>query len=159
MYTSALTQSLMLLPGEMPMQTAKASGNTKADVNKLLWEDRAAHDWYRFVLSFPPHLVRTYLQRFHIGEKQVVLDPFCGTGTTLVECKKLAIASIGIEANPMAHFASQVKTDWTPDPGGLIDHAERIGREVRTVLGKQNIQDDPLPSSERTSARRTGSGV
>jgi len=26
--------------------------------NKLRPEDRAAHDWYRFVLSFPPHLVR-----------------------------------------------------------------------------------------------------
>jgi hypothetical protein len=25
--------------------------------NKLMGEDRAFHDWYRFVLSFPPHLV------------------------------------------------------------------------------------------------------
>ena len=32
--------------------------------NKLGADDRAAHDWYRFVLSFPPHLVREYLDRF-----------------------------------------------------------------------------------------------
>jgi hypothetical protein len=25
--------------------------------NRLLAEDRAVHDWYRFVLSFPPHFV------------------------------------------------------------------------------------------------------
>lgn len=25
-------------------------------------EDQPVHDWYRFVLSFPPHLVRTYIQ-------------------------------------------------------------------------------------------------
>jgi hypothetical protein len=56
--------------------------------NKLLPEERPVHDWYRFVLSFPPHLVRTYLERFDIGPQHCVLDPFCGTGTTLVECKK-----------------------------------------------------------------------
>ena len=34
------------------------------DRNKVRSEDRAVHEWYRFVLSFPPHLVQTYLQRF-----------------------------------------------------------------------------------------------
>jgi len=53
--------------------------------NKLRVEDRAAHDWYRFVLSFPAHLVRTYLDRFGLAPGHTVLDPFCGTGTTLVE--------------------------------------------------------------------------
>lgn len=50
--------------------------------NKLRIEDRAAHDWYRFVLSFPAHLVRTYIDRFALNAKHTVLDPFCGTGTT-----------------------------------------------------------------------------
>ncbi len=61
--------------------------------NKLRLEDRAAHDWYRFVLSFPAHLVRTYIDRFELTPKHHVLDPFCGIGTTLVECKKLGIPS------------------------------------------------------------------
>jgi tRNA G10 N-methylase Trm11 len=77
--------------------------------NKLRIEDRAAHDWYRFVLSFPAHLVRDYVSRFEVDSTGLVLDPFCGTGTTLVECKKLGIRSVGIESNPMASFASQVK--------------------------------------------------
>jgi len=80
--------------------------------NKLSPEDRAFHDWYRFVLSFPPHLVRQYLDRFSLSNGSIVLDPFCGTGTTLVEAKKNSISSIGIEASPMAAFASQVKTNW-----------------------------------------------
>lgn len=60
-----------------------------AEANRLWMQDRAFHDWYRFVLSFPPHLVRDYIERFGVTEDQCVLDPFCGTGTTLVECKKL----------------------------------------------------------------------
>jgi len=35
--------------------------------NKLRVEDRAAHDWYRFVLSFRPHLIRTYTERFGLS--------------------------------------------------------------------------------------------
>jgi hypothetical protein len=34
---------------------------TNGDANRLAAEDRAVHDWYRFVLSFPPHLVRVYV--------------------------------------------------------------------------------------------------
>ena len=66
-------------------------------LNRLRPEDRAVHDWYRFVLSFPSHLVRDYLDTFGVDSTQRVLDPFCGTGTTLVECKKLGIPSVGIE--------------------------------------------------------------
>jgi hypothetical protein len=83
------------------------SGGTGSYENKLRVEDRAAHDWYRFVLSFPPHLVRTYLERFGVMREMRALDPFCGTGTTLVECKKLGIAGVGIERNPVAYFASR----------------------------------------------------
>ena len=38
-----------------------------SEINKLYPEDRSIHEWYRFVLSFPPHLVRDYLERFRLG--------------------------------------------------------------------------------------------
>jgi len=100
-------------------------------INQLQAADRAAHDWYRFVLSFPPHLVRDYLQRFDIGSNHRVLDPFCGTGTTLVECQKLGIPSVGVEANPMAYFASQVKVDWSVDPDGLITQSCQVAEAAQ----------------------------
>src|SRR6266851_4919462 len=120
--------------------------------NRLRPEDRAVHDWYRFVLSFPPHLVRTYLDRFGIAPGQVVLDPFCGTGTTLVECKKLGITSIGIERNPMAHFASQTKLDWNIDAKRLVGEAHEIAGIARRELRAEGIEDDPpLPLFSRDS--------
>lgn len=106
------------------------------EINQVRSRDRAVHDWYRFVLSFPPHLVQDYLTRFGIDpDRHCVLDPFCGTGTTVVECKKRGIASVGVEANPMAWFAGSVKSDWSPDPEALLEAAERIGEATeRTIV-------------------------
>ena len=78
--------------------------------NKLSQSDRAFHDWYRFVLSYPPHLVRQYLNEFELRENDLVLDPFCGTGTTVVEAKLFGIPSVGLEANRFAAFAGSVKS-------------------------------------------------
>jgi hypothetical protein len=127
---------------------------TKGDANKLSPNDRPAHDWYRFVLSFPPHLVRYYLERFGIGTKHVVLDPFCGTGTTIVECEKLGIPSVGVEANPMAYFASRVKSDWSPDPDGLLKHARVIAELANSRLKSDGIEDEaslPLFTTRRAA--------
>ncbi|HSB81851.1 MAG TPA: DNA methyltransferase [Candidatus Methylomirabilis sp.] len=110
--------------------------------NKLRPEDRPAHDWYRFVLSFPPHLVREYVHRFSLSADSRVLDPFCGTGTTLVECKKLGIPSVGIESNPMACFASTVKVDWGVDPDALLRHANAITQSALAKLAGQGVADD-----------------
>lgn len=102
--------------------------------NKLYAADTTVHDWYRFVLSYPPHLVRQYLQRFGIQAGQTVLDPFCGTGTTLVEAKKLGIASIGTEANPVVQFAAQTKLHWSLDPAALLDHAKTLATTAQSRL-------------------------
>ena len=110
--------------------------------NKLRLEDRAAHDWYRFVLSFPAHLVRTYIDRFALDSNHIVLDPFCGTGTTLVECKKLGIQSYGIEPNPMAAFATRTKVDWDIDPAKLITHAVRVAKLTTQRFVAEGIEDE-----------------
>ena len=109
--------------------------------NKLRLEDRVAHNWYRFVLSYPAHLVRTYLDRFGMEPQHTVLDPFCGTGTTLVECKRLGIASVGIEPNPMAAFASRTKVSWEVDADGLINHANAVAQLALAKLRSDGIED------------------
>lgn len=99
---------------------------TNGTANRLSVEDRPVHDWYRFVLSFPPHLVRDYLDQFQISPGHKVLDPFCGTGTVPVECKKLGIDSVGIEAHPLTHMAASVKTNWGPEPDALLEDASNV---------------------------------
>lgn len=113
----------------------KRSGS---ELNRLYEEDTLIHDWYRFVLSYPPHLVRDYLHKFDIGKRHCVLDPFCGTGTTLVECKKFGIPSIGIEANPVVHLMAETKTNWDIDTKSLVKHAETVATETLRRLGKNS---------------------
>ncbi|HBI45911.1 MAG TPA: DNA methyltransferase [Planctomycetales bacterium] len=122
-----------------------ARENIRED-NKLRPEDRPAHDWYRFVLSFPPHLVRDYVARFGLNSGQRVLDPFCGTGTTLVECKKLGISSVGTEPNPMPCFASQVKVTWNVNSDSLLSHAQEVaGRAEERLDAEGSGADSDLP--------------
>lgn len=117
---------------------------TNGNANKLDPRDRAFHDWYRFVLAFPPHLVRTYIEQFGLRGGQTLLDPFCGTGTTLVEAKRFGLLAIGVEANPIAHFASTVKVDWGVDSDLLIARAREIANATLHTLREQGIDDDQL---------------
>jgi len=134
----------------LPLPGVDGAGHTESGVssegngraNKLGLQDRAFHDWYRFVLSFPPHLVRRYLEDFGLDGNHVVLDPFCGTGTTLVEAKKNGIPSVGLEANPFAFFASSVKVDWEIDADLLVTRAQEVADAARRLLARQGIDDD-----------------
>ena len=121
-----------------PGRPLRAKGGAE---NRLSPEDRAFHDWYRFVLSYPPHLVGCYMQEFGLDEHGTVLDPFCGTGTTLIEAKLRGVSSVGLEANPFAQFASSIKTDWSIDPDALLSLARRISESAIELLRRQGLDD------------------
>lgn len=126
--------------------------SSNGERNKLAAEDRAFHDWYRFVLSYPAHLVREYLTEFGLSESDVVLDPFCGTGTTVVECKLQGIQSIGLEANRFAQFAGNVKVDWAVNSDALYDRAQSIASNVLSRLKDQGIPDSATDAEIKRTA-------
>jgi len=121
--------------------------------NSLNFKDRAFHDWYRFVLSFPPHLVRDYISDFNLGGDSSLLDPFCGTGTTVVEAKLNKISATGLETNPFPHFASTVKSTWDVDPEDLHLLADQIAESTYKVLINQGIDDQLLACDDNIELR------
>lgn len=132
---------------EATLTTGTTTKKTNGIANKLQSSDRAFHDWYRFVLSFPPHLVREYINKFNLNHRNIILDPFCGTGTTLVEAKLNGIPSIGIDANKMPFFASRVKVNWRINADSFVEYAERVAEEARRILnegGRKTLRTLPL---------------
>ena len=85
--------------------------------------------------------MRKYIKEFALDAQQTLIDPFCGTGTTLVEAKASGVPSIGLEANPFAHFASSVKVDWAIAPDRLLSAAHAIAETARRKLASQGIDD------------------
>lgn len=92
------------------------------------------HNWYRFVFAYPDHLVTELLERFNAQEGQYLLDPFCGTGTTLIEGMKLGLNCIGIEANPACVLASKVKTNWSLSVPDLLDALEIVVNSSKPLI-------------------------
>ena len=136
--------------GKLPVEKSEVIGNNS---NSIMPQDRAFHDWYRFVLSYPPHLVRDYINDFGLDEQSTLLDPFCGTGTTIVEAKLNQIRAIGLEANPFPHFASIVKTDWNIAPDELRSFAIKVSESAYTELANQGIDDKTLTCDSKVELR------
>ncbi len=118
-----------------------AQNGLSSDSNTVQKQDEPFHNWYRFVLSYPPHLVRDYFDRFDLNSDSVVLDPFCGTGTTVVEAKLNGLRAVGLEANPFPHFAASTKVNWSVSPTALKRCASHIAAETLDVLLQQGIDD------------------
>jgi tRNA G10 N-methylase Trm11 len=77
------------------------------------------HRWFRLTPSFGPDLVREMLLTLECGTDDVVLDPFAGAGTTMIECQLSGISSVGFEINPFLQFVGQACLRWNIDPAKL----------------------------------------
>lgn len=67
------------------------------------------HNYYRYPARFSPKFVREVIQTFS-KPGDVILDPFVGGGTTLVEALASNRHSIGFDVSPIGTFVSKTKT-------------------------------------------------
>jgi hypothetical protein len=67
------------------------------------------HNFYRYPARLSPIFVRAAIEAFS-KPGDLVLDPFMGGGTTLVEAMALGRDAVGIDISELAAFVSEVKT-------------------------------------------------
>ena len=75
------------------------------------------HSIHPYSGKFIPQLPRLIIKE-HTNERNTILDPFCGSGTTILEACILGRKSIGIDSNPIATLISMAKTTYL-DPDDI----------------------------------------
>ena len=88
--------------------------------------DYVTHGIHPYTAKLVPLIPRYFIEKY-TEEGDIVLDPFCGSGTTLLEARLLGRNAIGIDINPLAKLISDVKT--TPINLNRLDYAIKSVRE------------------------------
>lgn len=97
---------------------SKVTPDTELKSLNLNWRERDlpekertkhVHRLHPYLGKFIPQLVEIFLRKY-FKPGQTVLDPFCGSGTTLVQANELGIHSIGYDISSFNVLLSRVKT-------------------------------------------------
>jgi len=92
--------------------------NTPLSELNLNWRERDlpekertkhVHRLHPYLGKYIPQLVEIFLRKY-FSAGQTVLDPFCGSGTTLVQANELGINSIGYDVSAFNVMLCRVKT-------------------------------------------------
>ena len=87
------------------------------------------HNWYSYVEGFSWDFVQKTLEEYKPDPDSVVLDPFCGSGTTLVESNLNGIRSIGNDINPFLTFVADTKNNFSPSPRKGLSELSKMSRK------------------------------
>lgn len=115
------------------------------------------HGFYRYPARFAPAFARTLIEVCTtVGD--LVLDPFVGGGTTLVESFVLGRDAVGLDISALAHFISSAKTTlYSPSDLAAVDEwVSEVSAHLRADSSARPSPDDgrlrnlSLPHTWRT---------
>ena len=129
-------------PTLTPGYVADSYGEAASAHNKSL----SVHRWSPWIAGFSGEFAHNAIAQYlpFPREDSLVLDPFAGVGTTLVEANRLGINAVGFELNPFAALVCKVKLTSGDIP--LSELADSIAG-YREFMGAQAFRLHPTPRS------------
>ena len=132
----------------MPLVAAfeAASETPQNDLRESL-----THGFHAFPARMHPAIARVLLRELSIGPSSRVLDPFCGSGTVLIEGMLAGWKSLGSDLDPLALRLARVKTERRDlrSRERFLDELERVGdASTKRVRERVDTRAD-LSASER----------
>lgn len=102
------------------------------------------HSMCSYLGAFPPSLAN-YLIRYFTSEKELVMDPFSGRGTTLLEARLLNRKALASDLNPIALALSEAKNSKL-SKDEIIQRIEELERKYDPALyqPEANAQADEI---------------
>jgi hypothetical protein len=91
------------------------------------------HRWFRYSAGFSAEWAESVIKS--IPGPVRVLDPFAGSGTTLLAAEVSGAASWGLEAHPFVYRIARAKLSWRNDAQAYlrkIEQVRRASRDART---------------------------
>lgn len=82
----------------------------------------SVHGLHEYKGKFNPQVVRGVLNILGIKQKDNILDPFCGSGTSLIECAHVKMKAVGWDINPLAVYISNAKLKALSTPANELHH-------------------------------------
>ncbi|HUV61311.1 MAG TPA: DNA methyltransferase [Thermoplasmata archaeon] len=106
----------------------------------------ATHGIHRYPAKFIPQIPHFCLESFSkVGDD--ILDPFMGSGTTLLESYIMGRNSYGVDIHPLARLIAKVKT--TPvDPNHLGSLAEQVLARIRADESENSDWVPEIPNRD-----------
>jgi DNA modification methylase len=90
------------------------------------------HGFHKYPAKFIPHIPKWAITKYLNGNNDKnILDPFCGSGTTLVEGVLAGYNTIGVDIDPLSAMISKVKTTRL-DEKELKNISEWLVKELNT---------------------------
>jgi DNA modification methylase len=89
-------------------------------------ESRGIHRWWPYVQGYSAEFVAGVLAAADLPPGSTILDPFAGSGTTLVEARRAGMRAWGSEILPPAALAARVKTHFELDGRSLQAAGRRV---------------------------------
>lgn len=73
-------------------------------------QDYPKHNWFDYKHGYSEDLVRAIIATSNVATNSIILDPFCGVGTTNLVAQSLGYKNFGYDISPIALLAARVKT-------------------------------------------------